>query len=465
MSIPSGKASHSIAPSDPCEGDNDLPLSPYVPKRAHQRADAPPPPVNNDAIFDGSRAKEVASEGRDMGLAIEADAVATGERQDIKVGVQQALSAVQQAVEAAQNAINESPFDELSRRSHPYTGPSSKKLGAIDRSPTEINRISRELLLDPAQSASPQPQTVHDRPVQEGGARHVKGIDDSDLETLEASLRVLHQRQAAAMRIPPAPKLPRSRPVAPDIRPGAYLNERKLDPSQGSPRSLELTRSMPLPAGRSRHSNAILGVAMGCILTAGIVYYSLETVRLPSPEATSPLQVPSPEPQSSSTIKPKLFARPEPYPSAPNAGDNETSTAVENPSQPTAIAAGTIAPKHETMPSPATAAPAPTTVVPSPHKPIRTLEPEVIVLLINEAKKHISTGDVVTARMIFQRVAEAGDATAALELAASYDPTVLARLGVIGMGADVEKARAWYRIAESFGSAEAKQRLRSLDRE
>jgi hypothetical protein len=143
----------------------------------------------------------------------------------------------------------------------------------------------------------------------------------------------------------------------------------------------------------------------------------------------------------------------------------DTSTAVENPSQPTAIAAGTVAPKHETMPSPDAAEPAPTTVAPSPRKPTRTFEPEVIALLINEAKKHVSTGDVVTARMIFQRVAEAGDATAALELAASYDPTVLARLGVIGMGADVEKARTWYRIAESFGSAEAKQRLQSLDRE
>jgi len=30
------------------------------------------------------------------------------------------------------------------------------------------------------------------------------------------------------------------------------------------------------------------------------------------------------------------------------------------------------------------------------------------------------------------------------------------------MGADVEKARTWYRMAESFGSAEAKQRLRFL---
>ena len=32
----------------------------------------------------------------------------------------------------------------------------------------------------------------------------------------------------------------------------------------------------------------------------------------------------------------------------------------------------------------------------------------------------------------------------------------------MGMGADVEKARAWYRMAESFGSAEAKQRFAVL---
>jgi TPR repeat protein len=50
-----------------------------------------------------------------------------------------------------------------------------------------------------------------------------------------------------------------------------------------------------------------------------------------------------------------------------------------------------------------------------------------------------------------------------LALAATYDPIVLAKLGVTGMGADVEKARTWYRMAESYGLAEAKQRLQLLD--
>jgi TPR repeat protein len=65
--------------------------------------------------------------------------------------------------------------------------------------------------------------------------------------------------------------------------------------------------------------------------------------------------------------------------------------------------------------------------------------------------------------MVFRRAAEAGDATAAIALGATYDPGVLARLGVVGMGAaDIEKARYWYQKAESLGSSEASRRLQLL---
>jgi TPR repeat protein len=63
---------------------------------------------------------------------------------------------------------------------------------------------------------------------------------------------------------------------------------------------------------------------------------------------------------------------------------------------------------------------------------------------------------------VFQRAAEAHDANAALALAATYDPTVLSKLGVVGMSADLEKARTWYQKAESLGSADAARRLRAL---
>jgi TPR repeat protein len=110
------------------------------------------------------------------------------------------------------------------------------------------------------------------------------------------------------------------------------------------------------------------------------------------------------------------------------------------------------------MPAPAIA------TAPRTTTPVRTLDAEQIKLLVEQGEKYIAAGDVVAARTIFQRAAEAGDATAALALAATYDPIVLAKLGVMGMGADVEKARAWYQMAESYGSAEASQRLLVLNK-
>ena len=68
-------------------------------------------------------------------------------------------------------------------------------------------------------------------------------------------------------------------------------------------------------------------------------------------------------------------------------------------------------------------------------------------------------GDLAGARILFQRAAEAGDATAATALGATYDPTVLAKLGAVGIGADLERARFWYQKAASLGSTDARRRL------
>jgi hypothetical protein len=102
------------------------------------------------------------------------------------------------------------------------------------------------------------------------------------------------------------------------------------------------------------------------------------------------------------------------------------------------------------------------TQAPSPGKVIRALDPEEIKLLTRQGEQFAAAGDLVTARILLQRAAEAGDATAAIALGATYDPNVLAKLGVVGMNADVEKARSWYRKAESFGSPDASQRLNAL---
>jgi TPR repeat protein len=71
-------------------------------------------------------------------------------------------------------------------------------------------------------------------------------------------------------------------------------------------------------------------------------------------------------------------------------------------------------------------------------------------------------GDLVAARLLFQRAAEACDAAAATALGATYDPKVLAKLGVLGISADVEKARFWYKKVANLCSLDAKRRLNLL---
>src|SRR5262249_37785335 len=65
------------------------------------------------------------------------------------------------------------------------------------------------------------------------------------------------------------------------------------------------------------------------------------------------------------------------------------------------------------------------------NRPIRVLDSEEIKLLMKQGEQLIAAGDVVTARTVFQRAAEAGDADAAMALGATYDPNVLAKLGVV----------------------------------
>jgi hypothetical protein len=93
---------------------------------------------------------------------------------------------------------------------------------------------------------------------------------------------------------------------------------------------------------------------------------------------------------------------------------------------------------------------------------VRRLDPEDIKLLMKRGEQFAAAGDLAAARLVFQRAAEAGDATAALAMGATYDPIMLTKLGVLGMRADVGKARSWYEKAKEFGSPEATRRLELL---
>jgi TPR repeat protein len=73
-------------------------------------------------------------------------------------------------------------------------------------------------------------------------------------------------------------------------------------------------------------------------------------------------------------------------------------------------------------------------------------------------------GDVSAARGIFEYLAAQGSPAAAIAMGETYDPVILEKLVIRGLEANADKAREWYRQAESLGSDEAGGRLNALAR-
>jgi hypothetical protein len=82
--------------------------------------------------------------------------------------------------------------------------------------------------------------------------------------------------------------------------------------------------------------------------------------------------------------------------------------------------------------------------------------------LMTKADRLIAKGDIIGARVIYQRAAEMGSGAAALALGATYDPNRLWSLGALGIAGNKERARQWYQRAGDLGNSEAKARLTAL---
>lgn len=131
------------------------------------------------------------------------------------------------------------------------------------------------------------------------------------------------------------------------------------------------------------------------------------------------------------------------------------------------------------------------------------LDPEQIAGLLKRGGELMAAGNISLARLALKRAAEAGNASAALELGATYDPFVTKELtdptplernakliggaprqdsdetvstrwwGSLGWLADISPsdmsiapdigmAESWYRVAKDLGSSEAQERLDGL---
>jgi hypothetical protein len=147
----------------------------------------------------------------------------------------------------------------------------------------------------------------------------------------------------------------------------------------------------------------------------------------------------------------------------------------EPPKQQAAPTLPTLAPLGpEKMPQPnaSAATPAPPSAAAAPQTPSPPAQfpagqhPSTadIAALVTRGDAFLSAGDVASARLFYERAADAGDSAAALRLGATFDPNFLGRVGIRGDRGDSGQAESWYRRARDLGDAAAADRLKNLER-
>lgn len=94
--------------------------------------------------------------------------------------------------------------------------------------------------------------------------------------------------------------------------------------------------------------------------------------------------------------------------------------------------------------------------------PARRLDADELAALLKRAKGLIAVGDISPARLLLERAADAQEASAALLLAQTYDPTVLGKQDMRSVTPDPAMARAWYQKAAQLGSLDAQQILAQI---
>ena len=113
---------------------------------------------------------------------------------------------------------------------------------------------------------------------------------------------------------------------------------------------------------------------------------------------------------------------------------------------------------------PAAAAATATATAPAAIAPpaARRIDSDELANLMTRAKSLLASGDISPARLLLERAAEAQEASAALMLAQTYDPTVLGTQDIRNITPDPAMARHWYQRAAQLGSADAQRRLSQL---
>jgi hypothetical protein len=109
-------------------------------------------------------------------------------------------------------------------------------------------------------------------------------------------------------------------------------------------------------------------------------------------------------------------------------------------------------------------APEPAPTAPKPAAPLtepRLSAPD-IAALIARGDALVGVRDIASARLFYQRAAEAGDGGAALRMAATFDPIFLNRANIRGVSDNKHEALSWYQRARDLGEGKAERKLKEL---
>jgi TPR repeat protein len=84
-----------------------------------------------------------------------------------------------------------------------------------------------------------------------------------------------------------------------------------------------------------------------------------------------------------------------------------------------------------------------------------------LAVLITRGDAYVEARDLISARLYFERAAEAGDGRAAVRMGKTFDPAFLARAGIRAMQGHRQQAFFWYQRASDFGDAYANELLKN----
>jgi hypothetical protein len=117
--------------------------------------------------------------------------------------------------------------------------------------------------------------------------------------------------------------------------------------------------------------------------------------------------------------------------------------------------------REASQPAALTAEPVPGSSAPAPALEGAARPSAVqITELLARGDTFLHAGDVASARLFYERAADAGDWQAAMRMGATFDPAFLRRAGVRTVG-DEAKAQSWYRYALDLGAPKTDRQVES----